>query len=143
MTFDIEETGYKYNMNNIMAAIGLANLEKINEWLGQKKEYAKIYRTELAGIKNIKLLKEAEGNSNWLFQIIIPEGREKFQREMGKAGIETNMVQVRNDIYGAFGGKREELPNMNLLEDKYCSLPIHTNLIKDDIYFICKNIKQL
>jgi len=142
MTFDIDITGYKYNMNNIMAAIGMANLEKTNDWLKQKKEYADIYRTELANVKSIKLLRDVDGNSNWLFQIIIPEGREKFQKEMGKAGIETNMVQVRNDIYTVFGGKREELPNMNLLEDKYCSLPIHCNLTKEDIYFICKNILQ-
>jgi len=142
MTFDIDITGYKYNMNNIMAAIGLANLEKINDWLEQKKEYVKIYRTELADVKNIKLLKEVEGNSNWLFQVIIPDGRERFQKEMGKAGIETNMVQVRNDIYTVFGGRREELPNMNLLEDKYCSLPIHNGLTKEDVLKICQTIKS-
>ena len=142
MTFDIDITGYKYNMNNIMAAIGLANLEKINDWLEQRKEFARIYRNELVG-KNIKLLREAEGNSNWLFQIIVLEGREKFQREMGKAGIETNMVQVRNDIYTIFGGEREDLPNMNLLEDKYCSLPIHGNLTEEDIHSICQKVNVL
>lgn len=141
MTFDIEEIGYKYNCNNILASIGLANLEKIYDWLKQRKEFAEIYRQELRGVPGITLLKEVEGNSNWLFQILVDD-RERFQKKMADAGIETNMVQVRNDIYALFGGERQELPNMNKLEDKYCSIPLHNNLTKDDIYRICQTIKS-
>lgn len=140
MTFDIEETGYKYNCNNILATIGLANLEKIYDWLKQKKEFAEIYRQELRDVPDITLLKEVKGNSNWLFQILV-ENMEIFQKKLADAGIETNMVQVRNDIYKVFGGERQDLPNMNELEERYCSLPIHTNLTKEDIYKICQTIK--
>lgn len=143
MTFDIDITGYKYNMNNITAAIGLANLEKINDWLEQRKEFARIYRNELAGLKNLKLLKETEGNSNWLFQIIIPEGREKFQREMGKAGIETNMVQVNNQLYNIFRPYATSCPIMDGLQENYVSIPLHCNLNKEDIYLVCDAIKKI
>ena len=142
MTFDIEEMGYKYNMNNITASIGLANLEKIYEYLAQRKEIANIYREELKDIKGITLLKNDPGNANWLFQILV-EDRIKFQEEMGKRGIETNMVQVRNDLYKAFGGKRQNLPIMDKLENSYCSLPMHNNLTEKDIYFICQKIKEI
>lgn len=141
MTFDIDETGYKYNMNNITACIGLANLEKINEYLSYRKEIAKIYREKLANVPGIILLYEHSGNSNWLFQILVKD-RKAFQKKMGDNGIETNMVQVRNDIYQAFGGKRENLPNMNELEFSYVSLPMHCNLTKDDVQKICNTIEK-
>ena len=141
MTFDIEETGYKYNCNNITASIGLANLEKIYDWLKQRKEFADIYRQELKDVPGITLLKETKGNSNWLFQILVEDG-ESFQKKMADAGIETNLVQVRNDIYSVFGGDRQDLPNMNELEDKYYSIPIHNNLTINDVLNICKEIKS-
>jgi dTDP-4-amino-4,6-dideoxygalactose transaminase len=142
MTFDVTETGYKYNMTNIDASIGLANLESIYEYLGKRKEFAEIYRRELRGIKGIKLLREVDGNANWLFQILVDD-REEFQKKMGKAGIETNMVQLRNDIYAIFGGEKWNLKNMNNLENNYCSLPIHPNLSKEDILNVCQTIKKL
>ena len=134
MTFDIEETGYKYNMTNIDASIGLANLEKIYEWLKYRKELVDIYREKLP---QKCLLRKVEENANWLFQILVDD-REKFQREMGKQGIETNMVQLRNDIYAIFGGERLNLPNMDNLEERYVSLPLHCNLTKEDVLNICQ-----
>jgi perosamine synthetase len=138
MTFDIEETGYKYNMNNITASIALANLEKIYEYLNTRKEIADLYR---ANLPNECLLKEDPGHANWLFQILVPN-RKKFQEEMGRRGIETNMVQVRNDIYQVFGGERLDLPNMNEIEDCYVSIPMHLNLTNQDVEFICQSVRS-
>jgi len=139
MVFDINETGYKYNMNNITASIGLANLENIYDYLRRRKEIADIYRKELP--KDC-LLRYDSGNANWLFQILVPD-RKKFQEEMGRNGIETNMVQVRNDLYNVFGGEKQNLPNMNDLEEKYVSIPLHVNLTNEDINFICQTIKKI
>ena len=142
MTFDIDETGYKYNMTNIDASMGLANLEKIYDYLEHRKELADIYRQELKDVKGIKLLRDTEGNANWLFQILV-EDREDFQKKMGKHGIETNMVQVRNDIYTIFGGEKQSLPSMDKLEEKYVSLPLHCSLTKEDVLNICQIIQKL
>lgn len=142
MTFDIEETGHKYNMNNITASIGLANMEKIYEYLEHRKKLAKLYRQELADVKDIKLLRETDGNANWLFQILV-KNRQELQEKLGKQGIETNMVQVRNDVYALFGGERSDCPNMNLLENSYLSLPIHHNISEEDVKLICQKVKNI
>lgn len=141
MTFDIEETGYKYNMNNITASIGLANIEKIYDWLEHRKKLARLYRQELSSLSKVKLLKEVDGNSNWLFQILV-DNRQELQEKLGKVGIETNMVQVRNDIYSVFGGERLVLLTMNKLENSYLSLPIHNNITEEDVKYICQKIKS-
>ena len=140
MTFDIEETGYKYNMNNIAASIGLANLEKIYDWLKHRAILAHTYREELKE-SGITLLREVKGNANWLFQIITKD-REALQSKLGKEGIESNMVQVRNDIYAIFGGERTDCPNMNELEESYLSLPLNNNLTIDDVKRVCQIISS-
>ncbi|MEX0596038.1 MAG: DegT/DnrJ/EryC1/StrS family aminotransferase, partial [Candidatus Paceibacterota bacterium] len=56
--------------------------------------------------------------------------------------IETNQVQIRNDVYQLTGGIKQNLPNMNNLEDKYVSLPIHNNLSEEDIYKVVEAVKE-
>jgi len=144
MTFDVEETGFKMHMNDIAATIGLCNFEKINEILNQRKLFANIYRKELTILEsgfNIKLLEEQPGHANWLFQILV-DNVYKFQEFISLRGIETNQVQIRNDYYKIFGGEKLNLPNMNSVETKYVSLPIHNNLSEEDIYSVVDAVKE-
>ena len=56
--------------------------------------------------------------------------------------IDTNPVQLRNDTYKIFGGKRADLPVMNSIEEKYISLPLHMKVTEDDVEYICRTIKK-
>ena len=52
------------------------------------------------------------------------------------------MIQLRNDAFKVFGGKKQDLPNMNRLENKYFYLPLHPNLTLDDVAYITKTIRE-
>ena len=67
---------------------------------------------------------------------------DEFAKKLLDKGIETNLVQVRNDIFRIFGGKRQDLPNMNYIEDKYIYIPLHTKMTYDDARYIIKVIKD-
>ena len=143
ITYDIDEPGFKYNMNNVTATIGLANLKGINKVLKRRVEIEDYYRTFLTNVPGIKLLKPAKDreSSNWLFQVLV-ENREDFQVMMKEAGIEVNVSHTRNDLYKIFGGKRLDLPNMNKLEDHYVCLPIHHKLSCEDINNVVQTIRK-
>ena len=144
MTFDIEEVGYKYQPTDIDAAIGIAQLNNVRQNLEIRKKYAQIYRQELSGIDKIILLKEDSGHANWLFQIILNGiDRENFQKELGKNGIETNMVQLDNRMYSVFKKYSTNCPNMDKIQENYLSLPLHPKLSEQDIYDICTIIKKI
>ena len=51
-------------------------------------------------------------------------------------------VHYRNDRYSIFGGRRNDLPNMDSVEDKYLVLPLHTKLSIEDIQRVCEVIKS-
>jgi len=141
MTFDVDEMGYKYQITNVDAAIGLSQLKYLQYNLEIRKKYSNIYRKELKNLEELTLLDNDEGHANWLFQVLV-EDREDFQRYLGKNGVETNIVQVRNDIYKVFKKYANACPNMDALQDKYVSLPLNLKLKEEDIYEICNIIKQ-
>lgn len=66
-----DEVGYNYRLTNILAAMGVAQLELLDEYIAAKKRIAKLYRDELATVKGLSFSSEAPfvQSSWWLFTI--------------------------------------------------------------------------
>lgn len=140
MTFDIELPGTKRHMTDIAAAMGIVGLEYYDRVIEYRKKLFDIYRKKLHKIPGVTLI-DAEPNTYWLCTLLV-ENRDDFAKKLFEADIDTNMVQVRNDIYAIFGGQRSELPVMNELEEKYISIPLGMHLTEEDIEYICQVIKE-
>ena len=67
---------------------------------------------------------------------MLVDRRDDFAQVLFENGIDTNMVQVRNDVYSIFGGKAE-LPVLDSIENKYISLPLNMKVTEDDVRYIC------
>jgi perosamine synthetase len=91
-SFWMDEVGLKYKLSNIQAAIGLAQIERIEELIARKREVFHYYNEHLMGF-NCQLNCEAAGdiNSYWLPAVIIPglneEKRDSVLKEANKVGI--------------------------------------------------------
>ena len=135
MAMDIEELGFKYQMNDVAAAMGLVGLRHSDELLRHRKKLCEAYDGKLKGFQTIY------GGAYWLFAILT-ENRDKLMDRLEKHGIESDLVQIRNDIFKVFGGKRLNLPNMNRLEGKYLYLPLHPKITFKDVEHIINIIKR-
>jgi perosamine synthetase len=140
MTFDIELPGLKRQMNDIAAGMGLAGLKHYDSMMNERASQFSIYRERLRKIDGIELV-DGLNNTYWLCTVLV-EKRDDFARMLFEADVDTNIVQVRNDIYKIFGGKREDLPNMNEVEHKYLSLPIGPHIKVADVHYICDKIEE-
>jgi perosamine synthetase len=140
MTFDIDLPGTKRHMTDIAAAMGLVGLDHYDRILAYRRKIFGIYRDRLENVPGIRLV-DGPGNVCWLATVIV-EDRDEFAKMMFEAGIDTNVVQVRNDIYKIFGGERQDLPVMNAIEEKYLSIPIGMHITEDDAHFICDQIRK-
>jgi len=84
--------GYNYRMTNIEAAIGLAQLERANEFIDRKRELARLYAKGLAQLP-VEIHAEAADtrHSYWMFSILVahPDLREPLRTHLANAGIET------------------------------------------------------
>src|SRR3990167_5064908 len=103
---DIKEAGYKYHMNDVTAAMGIA------------------------GLGSLVAL--------WGHQVTL---NAHYVANLRKHGIEAGLMHRRNDTYSVFGGKRQKLPTMNRIEDKYLFLPLHHAVTEKDVKYISKVIK--
>ena len=126
---DITLPGYKYHMNNVTAAIGIAGLKTLNTLRGERVALQNCYHQLLGGT----------GGSPYL--IHVPH-REKLRRKLATLGIETGLALRRNDLYSIFGAKRQNLPNMNRLEKTYLLLPCHNHMTLKDVEFISTAVKK-
>lgn len=139
MTFDIEEPGFKFQPTDLDALLGLIGLKDIDKIMKHRQELVDSYKSQLKEVPGIKLLDDG-GTTNWLFGILVND-RDRLAKKLEEAGIETNMVHLRNDIFKVFGGKRQNLSGMAEVESNYLYLPLHQNMIMQDVYYIINSIK--
>lgn len=126
---DIKVPGYKYHMNDVTASIGIAGLKDVKKLKAERAKLQKLYDKLLNGF----------GGSPYLIYV---RNREKLRAKLAELGVQTGIGLRRNDIYSIFGGKRQNLPNMNRLERSYLLLPCHNHMTLDDVEFISKAVKK-
>jgi perosamine synthetase len=145
---DVKEAGYKFHMNNIAAAIGLANMIDIERKIKIHKDNGKLYEAEFKENKNIKLLKmpDKSESSYWVFTILT--NLDKFKRDkalelLNNAGINAGLVHTPNHFYTCFKESYKELEKVNTFSDSQISLPCGWWLNKEDILTIADKTKKI
>ncbi|MBU1204259.1 MAG: DegT/DnrJ/EryC1/StrS family aminotransferase [Nanoarchaeota archaeon] len=141
--YDIKEVGFKYQMNDVAAAIGLGNLEDFDHFKKHRSEIVKLYREELENIPGITLLENNQDRTsgNWLFSMHV-KNREKFAAKLKQNHINTSVVHLRNDKFTAFGPLRNDLPQTEKAYHTLISLPLHNHLTEHEVQHVISIIKQ-
>lgn len=142
---DITEVGYKYQMTDIGAAMGLASLHEFDHILGHRQKLFEAYKKGLSGASGIKLIgahATDRTHAAWLCTALIEHNRVGFMYNLRDKKIESGQVHYRNDRYSIFGGRRTDLPHMDAVEDHYIVLPLHTKITEEQVAYICEVIKQ-
>jgi perosamine synthetase len=138
---DVKDCGYKYNFNDVGAAIGLEQIKYVQGILDRHRANAAFYSKALAGLKRVSLLRYASDrlSSYWLYTIRVDD-RESFQDYMTKAGVMVSQVHVRNDLHTAFRAFRKNLPGV----DEFCahqvSIPVGWWVTDEDREMISKAV---
>jgi perosamine synthetase len=87
--------GYNFRMTNLCAAIGLAQLERVDEILRRKREVAQRYDRMLAGagVETHRPIDPRFEHSYWMYSVLVPEGaRDAAIEAMAADGVETRPV---------------------------------------------------
>ena len=135
---DIYEVGYKYQMNDISAALGIAALAEFDNTLKYRQLLFAEYTKQLAGIDGLHIIGTGvtdREHAAWLCTVIV-ENRTDFMKKLRDNKIESSQVHYRNDRYTVFGGRRSDLPNMDSVEEKYLVLPLHHKMTLEDVAYI-------
>ena len=141
---DITEIGYKYQMTDIGAAMGIAGLAHLPKVLSHRRELLRAYEEGLknvTGLYNVGSESQSDRvHSAWVHTVLV-DNRDGLQKKLSTNGIESAQVHYRNDMYSIFGSRREYLVNMDAAESRYLVLPLHMKVNLEDVENICKVIR--
>jgi UDP-4-amino-4-deoxy-L-arabinose-oxoglutarate aminotransferase len=149
--YDIKTPGFKYNLTDIQAALGLAQFSRLEEFNNRRRRLADLYREGLEGVGGLELpgLPVYPHNHAWhLFVIkVISMDRELFMEKLSEyhigygihfpAGHRLSYMKKRDGV------KKGELKETERAAERIVSLPLFPDMKEDDVSYVCEAIKEI
>ncbi len=121
---DVAEVGYKYQMNNVNATVGLVQLDYIRPVIERHIANGRYFDSVLRGIPGLELCAwdEAAEPSYW-FYTVLAERRDALARRLTGLGIGNSLAHRRNDLHSVFAASRCELPGLDRFYERMLHIP--------------------
>jgi len=137
--------GYNYRMTNIAAAIGLAQLEQVDQFIDRKMEIAAKYEKELAGLP--VTVHKAVGDvkhTYWMVSIVCddPEVRDDLREYLKEKEVETRPTFYPIHTMPMYDDKYQSLPVAEKLGWSGMNLPSYPGLKDEEVQYVCDSIKE-
>ena len=148
--YDVLENGYKYNTTDINAAIGLAQLKKL-EWMWeQRRRIAERYSEAFGSCDEFILYRIKEDRvSSWhLYPLklnleALRISRDQFIEELKERGIGTSVHFIplyRFSYYKKLGYNAGDFPNSEWVFERIISLPIFPGMSEEEVDYVIENV---
>ena len=144
--FDVSSQGWRYHMSNIMAAIGIEQLKRFDEFAGIRRRRAKLYDALLKGHQKIVTLDHN-------YEEIVPHiyvvrltgcsDRTQIQQKLLGNGIQTGIHYQPNHLLSYY--RRQDIDPLPITETIYpqlLTLPLHAELSEDDVNYVASALRE-
>jgi len=147
------DLGYNYRLTNVQAAIGVAQMQRVNEFVEKKREIASWYNGALGKIDGVTLPCEMPWAKNvyWMYGILIGDefglGRDELMKKLREKGIDTRsfFVPMQNQpVFNSLGlFKNDKCPVSDRISKMGLYLPSGIGLTRKEVDYVCNVIKDL
>jgi dTDP-4-amino-4,6-dideoxygalactose transaminase len=153
--YDIEEFGYKYNMFDIQAALGLKQLERLEEMQHRRAEIASEYNNAFAALPGLIIPRPSPYTSthSWhlyvlrLSPAVVPLARDQFMEQLAERNIGTSVhfipVHMMSAYTKRFGYQAGDFPVCEQWFDNALSLPLYTTMTEADVKHVIAAVEDL
>jgi len=141
------QIGFNYRITNIQAALGLAQLERINELIEKRRQIFSWYKEFLQGIDGIKLNPEKPWAKNvyWMVCLVLEKDfridRDELMSKLRERGIDTRPFFYPISDMPMY--HKSNTPVAHRISQRGLNLPTFFNITKDDVKFICDTLKEV
>lgn len=145
------EIGFNYRMTNLQAAVGVAQMEELPEFLRRKEKNYQYYRLAFAGYEKARLLPfrpQTEPNY-WFYSLAISPGQEKPNLREIIAALQEKGVQTR-PLWGLIheqkpyaGATAYRIDRAYEYSARVLNIPCSTQLTKEDAAYVVEAVKQV
>jgi len=149
--YDIKTPGFKYNLTDIQAALGLAQVARLKELNSRRRRLVDLYKKGLEGVEGLELpgVPAYPHNHAWhLFVIKVTSmDRERFMQRLSEyqigygihfpAGHRLSYIQERYEI------KKGELKETERASTRLVSLPLFPDMKQEDVSYVCEAVREI
>ena len=151
--YDIIAPGYKFNLPDVLAAIGVCQLDRVWLFYEQRKAIVDMYNKAFSSFDFIELPPDGPGNSWHLYLMrIVPEKlkitREQFAKKMQEAGlgISVHFIPIFHftywrELYPDFTA--QNYPNAENQYNRTISIPLYPDMTKEDAELVIETVKKI
>jgi len=138
--YEVEEIGYKYNGNAIMAGLGLVALRYLDEDNSFRRSLAEYYVKQLSGKKGISVIEHSDCvSSRHLMQVRVAN-RDRVMQFLNQNGIFPGVHYRDNTAYKMYAHAFGSCPRATEASSQIISLPMHLGLKEDSLNRVCENL---
>ncbi|MFQ5874258.1 MAG: DegT/DnrJ/EryC1/StrS family aminotransferase, partial [Dehalococcoidia bacterium] len=154
--WEVLEPGYKYNMTDVQAAIGIHQIKKLDRFLEIRRQYAAIYREALQDVEEISLPtagNEQVSNHAWhLFivrlaldkvSITRDELLDALKRENVGTGIHFRSLHLQHYYRNTYSYQPKDFPHAARISDQIISIPLYPKMEEKDVMGVVRSLKKL
>jgi dTDP-4-amino-4,6-dideoxygalactose transaminase len=141
--YDVEEVGYKYHGNSIMAAIGIVQLKYLDLDNAYRRQLAAWYEELLSGQSNVKLVTISKGceSSRHLFQVRV-KNRDELMLALNEHEVYPGVHYRDNTEYRMYSSGKGQCPKAHQASNEILSLPMHMGVSRADVELVASLIRQ-
>lgn len=121
---DISRAGFKYNMSNVAAMVGLRQLDTIDASIERHRSNGRYFDAELSTIAGLQVAQIAEGSdpSYWLYTLLADDSDE-VERCLAQAGVMASKLHRPNHMHSVFAPYARDLPGVNEFYRRLVHIP--------------------
>jgi perosamine synthetase len=121
---DITEVGYKYHMNNVTAAIGLAQLTTIDALIGRHKDNGRFFDAAMPAIGGVTVAQfDAVAEPSYWFYTLLSDDSADLMRALEERGISASKLHRPNNLHTIFAASARELPGLDAFYRRMLHIP--------------------
>jgi len=152
--YDVAYPGFKYNMTDINAALGLVQLERLPALHRRRCELANLYSRLLADVEEVELPPTRQNVEHaWHLYVIrlrremLRIHRDAVMEELRRAGISTQVhfipLHMHSYYRQALGVSPAEFPVASEAAERIISLPLYTVMSDEDVAYVCDQLRRI
>tara|TARA_B100000953_G_scaffold285565_1_gene266272 strand:+ start:1169 stop:2296 length:1128 start_codon:yes stop_codon:yes gene_type:complete len=143
--YDVVSEGYRYHMTNILASIGISQLNRLDEFITSRQKICKLYNESFREIPDLVTPKSDFNDiSPFIYTPrILNQRREKFIDHMNKLKIDIGIHWNPIHRFSYFSkSKKDELSITNKIADEICTIPLHSNMRSEHVNRVINGVKS-
>jgi dTDP-4-amino-4,6-dideoxygalactose transaminase len=151
--YDVSEPGYKYNLSDMAASLGIVQLKRLEEMQERRRQIAARYRATLSDLPGIAMQRDVASPSDrhsWcMFAMTIDAERARVDRdtfieELRLLGIGTSVHYIPTHTFTGYASlQRVALPATDRLGAQLLSLPLYPTLLPHEIERVIAGVREV